>query len=83
MSAVLFTQGINAQQTLANNKIGGDSSVQISINRTSMHRLKSYYGKFKEAVLKERTSRSSIGTTAGGQKASISSQTSGILTGEV
>ena len=48
-----------------------------------MHRLKSYYGKFKEAVLKERTSRSSIGTTAGGQKASISSQTSGILTGEV
>ena len=38
VSAVLFTQGINAQQTLANNKIGGDSSVQVSINRTSMHR---------------------------------------------
>ena len=73
VSAVLFTQGINAQQTLANNKIGGDSSVQVSINRTSMHRLKSYYACFKAAAGKERLSRTSL-VSPGGQKGSIASQ---------
>jgi len=80
VSAVLFTQGINAQQTLANNKIGGDSSVQVSINRTSMHRLKSYYACFKAAAGKERLSRTSL-VSPGGQKGSIASQrpSSGML----
>ncbi|GMH86756.1 hypothetical protein TL16_g10643 [Triparma laevis f. inornata] len=48
LTAVLFTQGINAHATLANNKMGGDAAVQISINRTSMHRLKMYFTKFRE-----------------------------------
>lgn len=48
LCAVLFTQGINAQQTLANAKIGGDSGIQVSINRSSLRVLKDYTYKYKQ-----------------------------------
>jgi len=51
LTGVLFTQGINAQQTLVNVRAGGDNGIQTSINRASMQRLKGYAAKFKSAMV--------------------------------
>ena len=50
LTTVLFTQGINAQQTLANAKIGGDTSVQTSINRTSLTKLTEYANSYRKSI---------------------------------
>jgi inositol polyphosphate-4-phosphatase len=66
LTGVLFTQGINAQQTLVNVRAGGDSSIQTSINRASMQRLKNYAGKYKQAMIQQRgTLRYSMNGAAG------------------
>jgi hypothetical protein len=59
LTAVLFTQGINAQATLANAKMGGDASIQTSINRASMQRLKAYTANFRGSVCRTGVDRNS------------------------
>ncbi|GMH66738.1 hypothetical protein TrRE_jg2062 [Triparma retinervis] len=64
LTAVLFTQGINAQATLANAKMGGDASIQTSINRASMQRLKAYTANFRGSLCRtgvDRNSKSPLG----------------------
>ena len=66
LTAVLFTQGINAQATLANAKMGGDASIQTSINRASMQRLKAYTASFRASLCRVGAERSSKSPNPGG-----------------